>query len=147
MKAVRPKGRESKMSAQPAVRHAPEILWRVGKHPKPLEAYPLLSQWLIRAVYFLTGYQTTSEDIAIASSEALADMMCLDGRYFYKPLYKDLALGDEQAAPGPVVWPRKGKVVQMLYRKKSPDMVAVPRHVLEQLGSKVEDVFHAAKTT
>lgn len=145
MKAVRPKGRESKML--PATRLVPEILWRVGKHPKPLEAYPFLSRWLIRAVYFLTGYQTTSEDIAIASSEAMADLMCLDERYFYKPLYRDLALGDEQSAPGPVVWPRKGKVVKLLYKHKSPDMVAVPRQVLEQLGSKVEDVFHAAKSS
>lgn len=131
----------------PMPRHAPEILWRVGKHPKPLEAYPFLSRWLIRGVYFLTGYQTTSEDISIASSEQVADAMCLDERYFYKPLYKDLALGGEASAPGPVVWPRKSKVVRLLYKHKSPDMVAVPRQVLEQLGSKVEDVFHAAKTT
>jgi hypothetical protein len=113
----------------------PKVVFRVGKHPRALADYPFLSRWLIRAVYFLTGYQTTSEDIAITSDEETADSMCLDGSYFYKPLYMDVALPPQAAAIGPVVWPRSE--AKELYKRFSPDGVFMTRHEFEALQGAV----------
>lgn len=125
-----------------AVEFKPEVLYRVGKHSRPLSDYSLWARWLIRAVYFLTGYQTTSEDIAIASSTDKADEMCVDGSYFYKPLYVDVPLPDEPCAIGPVVWPRSE--ARKLYERHTPDMVAIPRQDFEALRGAVDRTCQTA---
>lgn len=130
------------MAPLAAVQSQPRILYRVGKHPRPLADYPFLTRWAIRAVYFLTGYQTTSEDVAIASDEEAADRMCVDGSYFYKPLYLDMPLPAEQVAVGPVVWPRSE--ARALYAKHCPDGVFMTRQEFDALTGAVDKVCRSA---
>ena len=99
----------------------PVVVYRVGKHSPGLSSYPFLSRWLIRIVYFWTGYQVTPHDIGIASSEEKALEMCLDDSYFYKPLYLDRSLPAEECAPGPVVWPYSE--ARKWYEKHCPDPI------------------------
>lgn len=120
----------------------PRIEYRVGKHAPGLNTYPLWARWLIRAVYFWTGYQVTSQDIAIATSEEEADAMCLDASYFYKPLYVDFSLPPDQAAPGPVVWPRSE--ANEAYRKHCPDGVFMTRQEFDSLRTAVERACYDA---
>lgn len=54
----------------------PRVEYYVGKHSRPLSDYPLWARWLIRAVYFWTGYQVTAEAIAVCTDERTADAMC-----------------------------------------------------------------------
>lgn len=120
----------------------PRIEYRVGKHSPGLSTYPFWSRWLIRAVYFWTGYQVTSHDIGIAESAEEADSWCLDGTYFYKPLYVGFPLPPEQAAPGPVVWPRSE--ARELYEKHCPDGVYITRQQFESLKGAVDGVCQSA---
>lgn len=121
---------------------APRVEYRVGKHSPGLSAYPLWARWLIRSVYFLTGYQVTSEDIGIAEDEEQADSWCLDSTYFYKPLYVGVPLPEDQCAPGPVVWPRSE--AKRLYEKCSPDGVFITRHEYNLLTEAVTEVCKSA---
>jgi len=116
---------------------APRILYRVGKHSPGLAAYPIWARWLIRLVYFSTGYQVTSEDIGIATTPEQAESMCLDSTYFYKPLYVDSSLPPEQCAPGPVVWPHSE--AGNLYKRHTPDAVIVPRREWNLLQDTVQE--------
>lgn len=135
------RGRGNKLVALVAVKDqaVPKTLYRVGRHSPGLHTYPLWARWLIRGVYFLTGYQVTSEDIAIATSEREADAMCLDASYFYKPLYVDSPLPSEkQCGPGPTVWPRSE--ANELYAKHFPDGIFMTRSEFEALKIAVERV-------
>ena len=120
-----------------AVKTQPRIVWRVGMHSPGLQTYPAWARCLIRFVYFVTGYQVTSHDISIAESEADADAMCLDGRYFYKPLYVGIPLPEGAASPGPVVWPRLNEPTKKLYQRHSPDLVTLTRPEFNQLQEAV----------
>lgn len=127
-----------------AVKPRPIIMYRVGKHSRPLSDYAFWARWLIRAVYFWTGYQVTAEDIAIASDEETAHSMCLDDSYFYKPLYVDVALPPEQCTIGPVVWPQSE--ARDLYKRHSPDGVFLTRdefNMLEVAVSNTTRSIHA----
>lgn len=124
-----------------AVKNQPRIEYRVGKHSPGLYTYPFWARWLIRLVYFWTGYQVTSEDIGIATTAEDADAMCLDSTYFYKPLYVDFPLPSEQCAPGPVVWPRSE--AKGVYQRNYPDGVFLTRDEFEMLRVAVKQYSHS----
>lgn len=120
----------------------PTVEYYVGKHSRPLSDYPLWARWLIRGVYFLTGYQVTAEAVAICSDELMADRLCEDASYFYKPLYVDMALPSVPCSLGPTMWPRSD--ARKLYEKRSPDMIAMTRHEFELLKGAVTEVCKSA---
>lgn len=120
---------------------SPKILLRVGMKSPGLHTYPLWARWLIRFVYFVTGYQESAHDIGITDDEQQADEWCLGPNYFYKPLYFGVALPPEQCAPGPTVWPRSE--ANALYKNYSPDGVFLTRGEFNALKAKIQQVTNA----
>jgi hypothetical protein len=112
------------------------IMYRVGKHSPGLHTYPLWARWLVRLVYFWTGYQVTSQDIGIATSKEMAESMCLNESYFYKPLFVDFPLPEEQCAPGATVWPHSE--AKTLYERYQPDGIYLTKEEFNSLQGAVK---------
>lgn len=125
-----------------AVKTQPRIMYRVGKHSPGLSTYPLWARWLIRLVYFVTGYQVTSHDIGIAKDEAEAVSWCVDDTHFYKPLYVSQPITADCAAPGPVVWPHSE--AKELYQNHYPDLVTLTKQQFETLQGAVDVTCRSA---
>lgn len=125
-----------------AVKPQPRILWRVGMHAPGLHTYPFWARWLIRFVYFVTGYQATPHDIGIAEDACQARSWFKDKNYFAKPLYLGIPLPKEGAGPGPVIW--ANDEANGLYQKHSPDLVTVTRQEWNALEGAVNGVSQSA---
>ncbi|HEX5704854.1 MAG TPA: hypothetical protein VFX97_16775 [Pyrinomonadaceae bacterium] len=130
------------MAPLAAVKPKARIVWRVGMHSPGLQTYRLWARWLIRFVYFVTGYQVTAHDIGVADSEEEARSWLLDKNYFAKPVYLGVPLGKEGQGPGTVIW--GDAKVNDLYAKHSPDLVTLTRDQFEALGGAVEGVCRTA---
>jgi hypothetical protein len=111
-------------------------------HSPGLHTYPLWAQWLVRAVYFLTGYQVTPHGIGVAEDEEQARSWLKGKNYFARPVYFGLPLGEEGSGPGPVIW--GDEKINGLYAKHSPDLVTMTRQEFEALGGAVDGVCRTA---
>lgn len=111
-------------------------------HSPGLDTYPLLTRWLIRSVYFLTGYQVTPHDLGVAEDEDQARSWLKGKNYFAKPVYFGVPLGEEGQGPGPVIWGDES--INELYAKHSPDLVTVPRREWNLLQEEVSKTLAAA---
>jgi hypothetical protein len=125
-----------------AVQPQPRIVWRVGMHSPGLHTYPLWARWLIRFVYFVTGYQATAHDIGVAEDEQQARSWLKGKNYFAKPQYLGVELPEESAGPGTVIW--GDEEAALLYRKHSPDLVTMTRQDFETLQRAIEGTCRSA---
>jgi len=118
-----------------AVQPQPQIVWAVGMHAPGLHTYPLWARWLIRFVYFVTGYQVTDHDQGVAEDEAQARSWLRGPNYYAKPQYLGIPLGEEGSGPGTVIW--GDEEAAALYRNHSPDLVTMTRSEFRQLQEAV----------
>jgi hypothetical protein len=100
-------------------------------HAPGLHTYPFWARWLIRFVYFMTGYQVTAHDIGVAEDEQQARSWLKDKNYFAKPQYLGVQLPEEGSGPGTVIW--GDEEVNALYHDHSPDLVTMTRTEFRQL--------------
>lgn len=125
-----------------AVKPQPRIVWRVGMHAPGLHTYPWWARWMIRFVYFATGYQVTAHDIGIAEDEQQAREWLIDKNYFAKPVYLGVPLPKDGAGPSAVIW--GNDEVAKLYEKYSPDLVTMTRAEFHQLQHAVTSVVQTS---
>jgi len=121
----------------------PKIYWWVGMHAPGLSTYPFWVRCLVRAVYFLTGYQATPHHIAIAENEEIARSMLKGPNYVAVPLYLNTSLPEVQCAIAPPIW--GNDEAGPLYQRYSPDGVWIARRDWKALQLKVTDVCEATR--